>query len=107
MINEQSKDRTGKTPQTCPLLQQAASQRDTNEEVQERIPEGLPTAAYKALSLGLTVKQVAACNKWISSQPLSPHLQNQALGPFVLTAVSSTLYQHPSVTLLAVSSLIS
>lgn len=94
-------------PKNVHVFQPATFQEaDRNEKVQEESPEGLPTAVCNSAAslFELDGKQVAGSNRWMS---FYTNVRYQAFGPLALTAVSTTLYQHPSVILLALSSLIS
>lgn len=94
-------------PKNLYLFQLATSQEaDRNEKVQEESPEGLPMAACNSAAslFEFDSKQVAGSKRWMS---FYSNVRYQVFGPLALTAVSTTLYQHPSVILLALSSLIS
>lgn len=110
MINEQSKCSTGKSPKTFPFFSSQHFKKLTEMKMsRNRALRDFPLlcATAPSLSLSLTVNRWLLLIDGCLPTQLNTNVRYQAFGPLLLTAVSTTLYQHPSVTLLALSSLIS
>lgn len=110
MINEQSKCSAGQvTTQKNPHFELEAFEKLAEiKRSERRVLRDAPLLCAEVLPLPLTV------NRWLllidgrpPTLPLNTNVRYQAFGPLLLTAVSTMLYQHPSVTLLVLSSLIS